>query len=171
MKMRCRFILMVNIVAGMLFQGFIVNAGESRDYKKPEDVVAWLYRDYSWEAVMDMNWENASLIEQSKKVLTQYFSVELADLILKDRDYVERTHEIGKLDFDPIFASQDPAATKLKISPGSDANHVDVLFQYPGTDEITHLIYKVAKMKSGWRITDIIYKDGVSLSAILQGKP
>lgn len=148
---------------------FTAFAGEARKYNKPEDVVAWLYRDFAWEAVMDMHWEGASLIEQPREVLGRYFSAELVSLILKDRACTQKTHEICRLDFDPIFASQDPGAAELKISPADNSGIVHVQFLYPSNHEQVKLAFKVVKTASGWRINDIVYKDSLSLLRLLSG--
>jgi hypothetical protein len=48
-------------------------AADRQEYKKPEDVVAWLYRDFAWEAIMIYR-PFEVLINQPKEVLEQYFS-------------------------------------------------------------------------------------------------
>jgi len=145
-------------------------AADYRNYRKPEDVVAWLYRDYAFDAIMSEYWKDASLIQQPENILRLYFTNELTSLILKDRQCVERTHEICNLDFDPIFASQDPGAADLKISPLDSSGVVHVQFTYPSNGEKINLSYAVVKTKSGWRIKDIIYKEGRSLGKLLRGQ-
>jgi hypothetical protein len=145
-------------------------AADSHVYKKPEDVIAWVYRDFAFDAIMQSYWKNASLIEQPKSTLLLYFTEELASLILEDRRCVKETHEICNLDFDPIFASQDPGASDLKISPADKSNTVHVEFTYPGNGEKIRLVYKVQKTDSGWRIRDIIYSDFGSLRKLLSDK-
>ena len=145
-------------------------AADSRNYKKPEDVVAWLYRDFAFDAIMRRYWNNASLIEQPKKVLRLYFTEEMASLITKDRKCVKETHEICRLDFDPIFASQDPEAVDLTISPADQPNTVRVQFRYPGNGELISLAYQVQKTGGSWRIRDIVYADGGSLRKLLGGQ-
>jgi len=142
-------------------------AADSHDYNKPEDVVAWIYRDFAFDAIMPLYWKNASLAQQPGKTLLLYFIDELASLILKDSQCVKQTHEICNLDFDPIFASQDPGAMDLEVSPADKSNTVHVQFKYPSNGEKISLSYKVEKTPQGWRIRDIIYSNFGSLKKLL----
>ncbi len=143
-------------------------AADSHTYKKPEDVVAWVYRDFAFTTIMDY-WKHSLLIEQPKETLSLYFTDELAELILKDRKCVRETHEICNLDFDPIFASQDPGAESLQIAPANKGNRIHVQFTYPSNGEKITLVYEVQKTNRGWRIKDIIYKNRPSLRKLLTG--
>ena len=145
-------------------------AGDYHNYKKPEDVVASIYRDFAFEAIMQDYWKNASLIEQPKKILLLYFTNELASLIIKDRQNQIKTRELGRLDFNLIFDSQDPGAMDLQISPVDKSNIVKVQFRYPGNGEQICLAYKVVSTSQGWRIKDIIYKNSGSLLKLLSNQ-
>jgi hypothetical protein len=160
-------IALVSLIVLSLILPVHAIAADAHVYKKPEDVVAWIYRDFAFDAIMPLYWKNESLIEQPKKTLLLYFTDELTSLILKDRQCVKRTHEICKLNFDPIFASQDPGATDLEITPDDKANTVHVQFRYPGSGEKINLSYKLEKTGRGWRIKDIIYSDAGSLLKLL----
>ncbi|MBI4595807.1 MAG: hypothetical protein HY730_05435 [Candidatus Tectomicrobia bacterium] len=149
---------------------FSVNsiAADSHEYKKPEDVVAWLYRDFAWEAIMGHTyWKNGSLLNQPREILSLYFSDELVSLILKDRECVREKHELCNLDFNPIFVSQDPAATDLEISPADQSSTVHVQFIYPSNMKRIELDFKVERTTRGWRISDIVYKEFLPLRKIL----
>ena len=164
---RPRIIFFLLLIVLSLYLPFDAIAGDSHAYKRPEDVVAWIYRDFAFDAIMPLYWENAKLIEQSRKTLLLYFTDELTSLILKDRQCVIDTHEVCKLDFDPIFASQDPGAMDLEISPADKSNIVHVQFRYPDNGEKISLSYHVEKTGRGWRIRDIIYTDAGSLRNLL----
>ena len=166
MERQCTISLLLLIVLSLILP-FHAVAADAHVYKKPEDVVAWVYRDFAFDAIMPLYWKNASLIEQPKKTLLLYFTDNLASLILKDRQCVKRTHEICKLNFDPIFASQDPGVRDLEIAPADKSNTVHVKFSYPGNGEKINLSYKIEKTGYGWRISDIIYSDGGSLLKLL----
>ena len=142
-------------------------ADDTHAYEKPEDVVAWVYRDFAFTVVMSTYWENASLVDQSKETLLLYFTDELASLIIKDRQCMEETNMICNLDFNPIFASQDPGATDLKVAPADESNTVRVQFRYPGGGKTIRVSYEVEKTRRGWRIKDIIYSGSHSLRKIL----
>lgn len=123
----------------------------------PQGTVLKLYRDFAWEAVMDVpGWDG--LMEQPRKVLDQYFDERLTSLILRDRACVDKKGEECRLDFLPIWASQDPGAYELEVEP-SDRNFVSVKFLYPSTHEKVELKYRLTETPKGWRISDIIGPD------------
>ena len=135
------------------------------------EVVARLYRDFAWEAVIDQPAKGRiSFIEQSIRDLQRYLEPGLAALLRADRACVSRSKEFCKLDFDPIWASQDPGATELKIKAGAKNGVVEVSFVHPGSGQRIQLQYEVARTAAGPRIYDIRYEDGSTLRAILQGK-
>ena len=165
-----RFILLLLLSFSLIAIPPDTTAGGTHVYKNPEDVVAWVYRDFAFSAIMPFYWEDASLIEQSEETLLRYFTEELTLLIIKDRLCAEETHGICNLDFDPIFAAQDPGVMDLEITPADTSNTVRVQFTYPGSGQEINLSYEVKKTYRGWRIKDIIYSDGSALREILNGQ-
>ncbi len=132
-------------------------------------VVSQLYKDFAWETVAD-HAEKPGLIDQPRAVLRRYFDDGLTNLILEDRACAERTHEICRLDFSPIWDSEDPGASGLKVSATKDPNVVRVTFRYPGSNELMELSYQMTKTKDGWRIHDIAYHSHASLLSLLRAK-
>lgn len=129
----------------------------------PEGIVFKLYRDYAWEAVIAAGYDG--LMQQPPKILKQYFDENLTALILRDRKCSEKG-EICRLDFVPMWASQDPAAVDLTVEKTGKKDIIKVQFRYPSTNEKIELKYRVTKTPNGWRISDIAGKDW-SLLAIL----
>ncbi len=130
--------------------------------------VVKLYRDYAWEAVIDEpGADGQDLFSQPASVLGRYFSPSLIALILRDRDCQQRTHELCRLDYAPLWDSQDPGATELKISQTKDPAKVAVDFTYPGDSEHMHIVYVLERTHDGWRITDIQGKSA-GLRKVLQ---
>lgn len=134
-------------------------------------VVTQLYQEFAWEAVIaEPGLPEQGLLEQPREILVRYFESSLVELILQDRREVEKSHEVGRLDFLPIWDSQDPAATDLRVVEGPAPDTVAVTFRYPGRDEPVRLTYHLTKAPNGWRISDIEYASGYSLRKLLQGK-
>jgi hypothetical protein len=129
----------------------------------PEGIVFKLYRDYAWEAVMAAGYDG--LMQQPPQTLKQYFDDNLTTLILRDRKCSEKG-EICRLDFDPVWASQDPAAVDLIVEKTKKKDTIKVKFRYPSNNEKIELKYRVIQTPRGWRISDISGKDW-SLLAIL----
>jgi hypothetical protein len=132
-------------------------------------VVSQLYKDFAWE-VAPNHPEKPGLIDQPRAVLRRYFDDSLTNLILADRACAERTHEVCRLDFSPIWDSQDPAASGLKVSVTKDPSVVRVTFRYPGSNEPMDLSYRMTKTQTGWRVHDIAYKSHESLLTLLRAK-
>lgn len=133
-----------------------------------EGTVKRLYRDYAWEAI---GLKGNYLLDQSKQELEKYFESSLANLIIEDNECRKRTHDICHLDFNIIFASQDPAAVDLKITKANINGEVNVRFEYPSNREVVEIRYIFVKTKSGWRIHDIVYvKERKTLREILNLK-
>ncbi len=132
-------------------------------------VVRRLYRDYAWEARENQpSPGRRTLVEEPGPVLARYFDTELVGLLLEDRACVERTKEICNLDFVPMWASQDPGAEDLRISPTGDPTVVEVSFRYPSDHTPVELSYRLVRTNAGWRIHDIVYEDGGSLRKMLK---
>ena len=131
-------------------------------------VVAQLYRDFAWEAVVEEpDWPGHGLLDQPRSLLSRYFDDTLVSLILKDRACAKRTKEVCRLDELPIWDSQDPAATALKIAATPDPTVVTVGFRYPANGQQITLAYHLVKTRAGWRIHDIVSHIGGSLLARL----
>ena len=134
-------------------------------------VVSRLYRDFAWEAVLrEPIPREPTFIDQSKQVLGQYLDPGLVRLLMADRACAAKSRMICNLDFDPIWASQNPAASSLRVHPGKRSGSVDVSFLYPCGKAIS-LRFEMIETPSGPRIRDIHYADGPSLLTTLNRKP
>ena len=133
--------------------------------------VAQLYRDFAWEAVVEEpEWRGHDLLDQPRTVLARYFDQQVVDLLLADQACESRTHQHCGLGTSPIWASQDPAATELKVLPTEDSSVVVVKFRYPSNGESIELRYQLLHTGTGWRIHDISQGSRWSLLALLSGK-
>ncbi|MGF6181598.1 hypothetical protein ABIB42_002620 [Massilia sp. UYP32] len=130
-------------------------------------IVGSLYKTFAWQVLSSsINAFGKPLAQQESSVLRRYFAQELASLLVKDGHCAAKTGEICNLDFDPIFASQDPAAVDLTIR-SMPKDIVAVEFTYPSSGEKVRLEYRMARKKNGWRIDDIRYP-GMSDSSLKQ---
>jgi hypothetical protein len=150
----------------------LAGAQPPQSAEAPDGVVRRLYREFAWEAVfsdpvVDHKW--VGLLQQPPAVLERYFTPRLAHLLAKDADCARRSGEICRIDFLPIWASQDPGATDLMVSPAI-GGVVQVGFKYPGNGKAVTLRYSLVRAVSGWRIADISSpSQGWSLLNLLSG--
>jgi hypothetical protein len=142
-----------------------------------EGVVYHLYKDFGWMALFASADEGSRYLgkpitDQPRNVLRKYFNAELTQLLLNEASCNAKSKgELCNLEFDPIFASQDTAATNLTIKSIIDGE-VMVQFIYPSNNQKIKLEYKLNKSEGSWKISDIIYfnNDQVSLKSILRKK-
>ena len=101
---------------------------------------------------------------KSRVIIDKYFTKDIADLIWKDAK--EANGEVGKLDFDPLYGSQDPDAKDFVIMDtgwGGDAKFgpadeavVQVTFKTNGKEQMVSYRFHQQKNKR-WKIYDIRY--------------
>ncbi|GLQ50959.1 hypothetical protein ACFFJT_07130 [Dyella flava] len=122
----------------------------------PEALIVKLYKDYAWEAVIDEPVDSdAGLLQQPVNILNRYFDPHMVSLILRDR-VCEEKNGICRLDYDPIWDSQDPGgAMGMKIQQMADPSEVSVDFIYAGHAAHMHIVYVLSQTRDGWRISDI----------------
>jgi hypothetical protein len=139
------------------------------DRSAGEQLVEKLYREFAWEAVMSgPGFRQPGLIDQPKSVLERFFTPEITGLLLKDRAEAAAAGEVGRIDFLPLWASQDPSAADLRITAGSKPNTVVVSFLPQGAKSATELVFIVEDTPGGARIADIKYASGSSFAALLK---
>lgn len=132
-----------------------------------------LYRTYAWQAISASDARfGKPLSQENETVLRRYFTPELTSLLLADQRCVASTREVCNLGFDPMFASQDPAASDLAIRP-TGSQTVMVEFTYPSNGEKVTLEYRMVRRGDQWRIGDIQYHhwQKASLKQMLSHKP
>lgn len=134
----------------------------------PAAVVARLYEDFACEAISDRGCpEGRALVDLTRPALASYFDDQLVDLWLADRNCVARTREICNLDFDPVWASQDPVGTSFKVIPTAHPTIVNVELLHAPSGDHKVLHYTVVRTAAGWRIHDIAHGRNWSLRSLL----
>jgi hypothetical protein len=128
--------------------------------RTPEALVAELYQVHKGKS-------DPLQYPQSQRLLGHYFSDALLKLYLNDQR--QSKGEVGKIDFDPLYDAQDFQITNFNIvrldNKGGDAL-VAARFKNIGVDQ--EIVFEMRKIKTGWRIADIKYKDGRTLMTILK---
>jgi hypothetical protein len=103
-----------------------------------------------------------------KKYMYRYFDTRLAGLIWKDISD-SKPGEVGKLDFDPLFNSQDAKITEFRVGEakiaGASATVLVTYRNFGMRGVITHRLHRTPR---GWRISNVEYGGGDSLVKVLQ---
>lgn len=113
----------------------------------PVSVVTQLYQDFAWEAVMAPP-HPAVFAHQPAPVLERYLTPGLAAALAADLACQAATLEICRLDFAPLWDSQDPSAQDLSIME-VEPTRVRVQYRYgPGGTKVT-LEFQLASTSAG----------------------
>lgn len=118
-------------------------------------VVANLYRAFAYESVVEEPNGGVGFLDSAAAVQVKYLTPKLMALIRKDRKCTTTTHEICKLDWLPLWDSQDPIGATVKVKATSDTNKVNAEVRYQ--EEVKTLTYTLRHLDVGWRIDDISY--------------
>ena len=107
---------------------------------------------------------------KSRALVDKFFVKEFADLIWNDA--VKANGEVGAIDFDPLYASQDPQITHFRImgtgwggddkSGSDDKAVVQVTFKNAGEAQMISFQFHQEKNKR-WKIEDIRYPNSDNL--------
>jgi hypothetical protein len=110
---------------------------------------------------------------KNRALVDKYFTKDLANLIWKDA--VTAKGEVGLLEFDPLYGSQDPQIKEFVIMDtgwggdskfgGDDEAVVQVTFKDSGKERMVSYQFKQGKDKS-WKIFDIHYREREPYSEI-----
>ena len=101
---------------------------------------------------------------KSRAIVDKYFTKELANLIWNDA--VKADGEVGAIDFDPLYGSQDPEITDFEIMEtgwgGDDKAVVQVTFKNADEEQMVSFQFQQDKNKQ-WKIDDIRYPNSDNL--------
>ena len=131
------------------------------------DFVKRLYAKYAWESTDRSPNRATPFIDEPRAELLNYLEPALAEALLQDRQCAKQTQQLCRLDFSPMWASQDPAAGDLHVKQGSSTTRVQVSFTYPGTGERIVIEYELAQTAGGPRIRDVYYSGSPPLRKTL----
>lgn len=107
---------------------------------------------------------------KNRALVDKYFAKDFADAIWKDA--VDANGEMGNIDFDPLYGSQDPKITALvvgkpKEDAGPDDVYVNAAFKNNGKAESSSFHLRREANKT-WKIDNIEYSGGDDLASILR---
>ena len=118
------------------------------DYKTPEALIAALY-----------SYDTAQTDPDALSLYAPFFSKSLLALFQKDRDNTPEG-DMGALDFDPVIAGQDGAASNVTTGVPiliDDTAELEVDFT---NGEPVRLYYTLVREGGGWKVNDIANQQG-----------
>lgn len=127
------------------------------------DLVRQLYLTYAWETQDSTSTAGTPLFAASPTAMRAFLDSSLVAAVMADRACQKRSDGICNLDFDPIWASQDPAGATSKVLSTPDPAVVRVELRYPSEPQPIVITYRLRPTRAGWRIIDMGTKDWPSL--------
>lgn len=167
--LRMRRSLLCLLLAAQTFAGGRIALAQAADGTQVA-LLSQLYSDFAWEATGGDDGETGrTFVDQPKAILLRYLEPQLATLLLRDRDCVRRSSEICRLDFAPLWDSQDPDAADVSFTQPDGVPNAVVAHIRDHRGAVVSITYRLQRTEAGWRIADIEYASGHSLRAILGG--
>lgn len=111
------------------------------------------------------------LIAFSRDRLSQNSGRRLVELWLRDRVCVAKTREVCRLDFSPVWDSQDPAGEKVRIGPGESESSVVTELHRPPTSVVIRLRFDLVQHSGSLRIRNIATSGMCSMFELLSQQP
>jgi hypothetical protein len=121
----------------------------------PDALIKELYKTH------DKNY-GAIVQGKNRAILDKYFDKNLADFIWKDM--TTNQNEVGVIDFDIFYNTQDPDIENLVVSaPKINGDKAVVTVTFDNYKAKNSINYNLTKEKSAWKISDIDYGEGNTL--------
>lgn len=132
-------------------------------------VVAELYKSFAFETAIQEPNLGPIFLNSPRSALLNFLTPTLTDLILADSKCAAETQEICKLNFSPLWDSQDPSGSTVRIIGTNVPSKVKVEVRY--SSETRVIFYQLSLTPNGWRIKDIQFeRNHRSLAKILGAK-
>lgn len=129
-------------------------AGQSQQ-GAPEALVKDLYKTHEKN-------QGKILDGKSRTLLDKYFDKKLAGLLWKD--LTSHKDEVGVLDFDPFYNTQDPDIKKLNVGAAKiEGTHATVVVTFENFGQKQTVTYSLSQGTGGWKISNISYGAGENL--------
>jgi hypothetical protein len=153
------------LAAGQSKSGGISPKGAANETVRPapdspariiEEIYAIHAQDLKAEA------EDRIINGADRRNLDKYFDKNLANLIWID--LTTQRDEVGVIDFDLFYATQDPQITNVRVAPAQIAGgkaSVRVTFNNAGAKY--SVVYLLVRENGNWKINDIKYRNGETL--------
>lgn len=110
---------------------------------------------------------------KDRAVVNRFFTKQLGDLIWKDAK--EAKGEVGRVDFDPLFQTQDPKITRLSIGKPEatkTAGTMKVTASFKDWDKSRKVSFLVVSEDGkAWKVDNILYSDGLDMKSMLTPEP
>lgn len=128
----------------------------------PEVVIRNLYRQHDKANKTPENDKFSIIQSKSRIYLDKFFDKNLADLIWNDLK--THTDEVGVIDFDVFYNTQDADIKNLSVGQAKiEGSKATVPVSFTNYDAQETVIFLLVKQNDGWKINDIKYSNSDTL--------
>ena len=118
-------------------------------------------------ALYGLDWDKLGPdTKQYRETLQRYFDEHLTGLFIQDYECQLKYQGVCRLDFSVTYHSQDQDVSELRIC-AYDRKKGEVLVTFRNAGQPQSVRYLLRSTREGWRIHDVRYADGKTLSVIL----
>ena len=136
-------------------------AEQSKNQTPPDTLVADLYKQHDKKHGPFYQTKDRALVDK-------YFDKSTADLIWKDA--VNSKGEVGALDADPLYDAQDTGIKNFTVGqPKYEDGRAEVTVSFKNFGQKQKIIFLLVSKDGAWKISDIKYADGRTLTGMLKG--
>ncbi|MDQ6785895.1 MAG: YbjP/YqhG family protein [Acidobacteriota bacterium] len=155
-------ILILVLSIGIFFT-FAGNSALAQTAQTPDAVIKELYRVHN-QQINDIEAGKSHVLEivNSRVLLNKFFDKNLAGLIWKDS--TEHKNDIGVIDSDIFYDTQDPMIKNLSIGQAKiEGAKATVPVSFTNDGRKYKVTYLMVKQNGAWKIADIKYSGGNTL--------
>lgn len=154
---------MRTLILTLLIIGCLAGPGAAaqnkNDARTPVAVIQELYKAHN-------SGKGAVFDGKEKALLLKYFDAKLSDAIWKE--LTSNSEEVGNLNFDPLFYSQDIEIRNLRVTgPAAVKGKTVVTASFNNYTQKTVVRFHMRNTADGWRVENVVYEDGEDLLKIL----
>jgi hypothetical protein len=125
-----------------------------------------LYHDEAWVTTERLP-KGIDVFSASPEVMATYLDTSLVRAILVDRACQRRVGGECNLDFDPVWDSQDPSGSTVRVAATPSPLVVRASIHHVYRDRTTVVTYRMRHTPAGWRIADMGGRGWPSLLRLL----
>lgn len=135
--------------------------------KSAKAAVERVYKDEAW-LTEDGQKKGIDIFSAAPEVMATYLDSGLVRAVVADRACQQRTHGECNLSFDPVWDSQDPTGSTVRIAATASPGIVRVMIHHAYDNKTTVVTYYVRHTTVGWRVADLGGRAWPSLLALLR---
>ena len=126
----------------------------------PETVVKELYR-------VHRNGYGHVFERRGRNLQRKFFDEKLAALIWKNLSETPEG-EVGNIDFDPLYNAQDTRIKNFRVGASAvKGNTATVPVTFMNYDQRVRIEFRLVNTKQGWKVSNILYGEGMDFVQIL----